>query len=378
MITEIRAPKTGLTAETLTIKKWHKKEGEAIEKDKLLFTIETEKTTLDIDAPRSGYLIKIITQEGETVSVSQVIGLIGDSLDEQIGDIGKEGTLASPVARTMAKKFVIDLSKVQGTGPNGRIQKSDIEIYLKLKEGALEIPEKKEMLSEIRSVKETLKISPFRRTIAQKTLESKTTVPHYYIFSPFDLTKMLIERKKFEQSKGIKLSIDAIFIKVCALALEGNKFMNACWDKECIKLFEEVRIGFVVDTEEGIMIPHLTDPHKKSLTDIERHVQELAEKARKGRLSQQELESGSLSISNLGMYSIEGFIPIIYPGEVSMIGLGRVEKSPIWKGGKFIPRDVLKVTLSIDHRVIDGAKGAIFLQDLKEALEGKEIKEIFR
>ena len=378
MISEIRAPKTGLTAETLTITKWHKKEGDDVEKDELLLTIETEKTTLDINASRTGYLLKIMAQEGDTVPVSRVIGLIADSANEQQKAELPQEIPASPVARRMAQEFNIDLTLIKGTGPNGRIQKIDLERYIKQEKVDAVKSEKTEELFQNRSVKETLKVSAVRRKIVQKTVESKTHIPHYYIFSSFDMTEVLAGRKMFEQSNGIKLSIDTIMIKACALILEKYPLLNASWEQESIKIYEETRIGFIVDTDKGIMIPHLVNPHKKNLADVEHYVREFAEKARNGRISPKELECGSLSISNLGMYNVDNFVPIIYPGEVAILGLGKFQKTAFWNDEKFIPREVMKVALSLDHRVVDGAYGARFLQDLKETIEGKELSKIFQ
>ncbi len=202
-------------------------------------------------------------------------------------------------------------------------------------------------------MKETLKISAVRRKIVQKTVESKTQIPHYYIFSSFDMTEVLAGRKMFEQSNGIKPSIDTIMIKACALILEKYPLLNASWEQESIKIYEETRIGFIVDTGKGIMIPHLVDPHKKNLVDVEHYVREFAEKARNGRISPKELECGSLSISNLGMYNVDNFVPIIYPGEVAILGLGKFQKTAFWNDEKFIPREVMKVALSLRILVLE-------------------------
>jgi pyruvate dehydrogenase E2 component (dihydrolipoamide acetyltransferase) len=378
MISEIRAPKTGLTAEKITITTWHKKVGDLIKNDALLLTIETEKTTLDITATRSGYLLKIIVQEGETVPISEVIGLMADSMDEPVKMTKEKKIIVSPVARTMAREHGIDQSTIQGTGPGGRIQKADVLMLLKEKGGQIIEPEKKEKPPEIRPVRERKKVTPVRRIIAQKTLESKRTIPHYYLFSSFDVTDMLLKRKEFLQTEGLKLSIDAIMIKASALCITKHPLMNAHWSADEISLYEEVRIGFAVDTDEGIIIPHLTDPQKKSIRDIENAVQELVERALKIRVPPQDLESGSLSISNLGMYSIDEFIPIIYPGEVSMLGIGRAVKTARWTQNGFVPRDIMKVVLSLDHRIMDGGAAARFLEDLKQIIEGDGIDKILQ
>jgi pyruvate dehydrogenase E2 component (dihydrolipoamide acetyltransferase) len=321
--------------------------------------------------------LKIIVKEGETIPISEVIGLMADSMDEPVKMTKEKKIIASPVARTMAKEHGIDLSTIHGTGPGGRIQKADVLTLLKKKGGGRIEPEKKQKPQEIRPVRERKKVSPVRRIIAQKTLESKRTIPHYYLFSSIDVTDMLSKRKEFLQSEGIKLSIDAIMIKASALCITKHPLMNAHWSADEISLYEEVRIGFAVDTDEGIIIPHLSDPQKKGISDIENAVQELVERALKIRVPPQDLESGSLSISNLGMYSIDEFIPIIYPGEVSMLGIGRAVKTPRWTQNEFVPRDIMKVVLSLDHRIMDGGAGARFLEDLKDTIEGDGIDRIF-
>ncbi len=368
-----------------------------------MLTIETEKTSLDITAIRSGFVVRIIAPEGETVPVSQVIGLLADSVNEQIKDTaggqsrttfvdqdiaesvnglpqdtGQKSTKVSPVARTMVKEYGIDLEAIRGTGPNGRIQKLDVEKYIKQKEESGEKVKAIKKGPETRPVKKTIKISPVRRTIAQITLKSKTTIPHYYLFSSFDVTDMLVKRKEFEQSKGIKPSIDSIMIAACALTLEKYPLMNASWEKKNINVYEEVRIGFGVDTDSGIIIPHLINPHKKGLIYIENAVQELVEKARKGLTIPEELKCGAFSISNLGMYLLDVFIPIIYPGEVAMLGIGRAKKTPVWIDNEFVPRDMMRIALSLDHRIVDGGYGAKFLQDLNEALGKDGVREIFQ
>ncbi len=378
MTEEIRAPKTGLTAEKITISAWHKKVGDFIEHGDLLLTIETEKTTLDITSARSGYLVKIIVHEGETVPISEVIGIIADSMDEPVNITERKEIFASPIARTMARERGIDLFTIKGSGPGGRIQKADVLRHLKEKKGVLIEPEKKEKSSEIRPVREIRKIDPVRKIIAQKTLKSKRTIPHYYLFSSIDVTDMFLKRKEFEQFEGQKISIDAIMIKASAMSVTKYPLMNASLKEDEIRLYKEVRIGFAVAAGEGIVIPHLSDPQKKSIGDIENAVQSLIDQALKNRISPQDLECGSLSISNLGMYSIDELIPIIYPGEIGMLGIGKAQKTARWIQYRFVPRDIMKVVLSLDHRVIDGSYGAQFLEELKDSIEGEGIDEIFK
>ena len=333
--------------------------------------------TLDeaLETDPAGFLVKILAKEGEAVPIADVIGLLADSLDEMSN---KKSIKASPIAQTLAKEHAIDLSKIQGTGPDGRIQKSDVLRNVQNKEGAGDASQPKEKTPKIRPIKRKIKITPIRSIIAQKTLESKSTIPHFYLFSSVDVTNMLMKRKEIEQSKGLKISIDAIMIKATAASAIKFPLLNASWNGDEIWLYEQLRIGFAVDTEEGIMIPHLSDPQKQSVGELEILVQRLVEETRQSRVSPQDLEYGCLSISNLGIYCIDEFIPIIYPGEVGMLGVGRAQKTARWIANRFVPRDTLKVVLSLDHRVVDGSYGARFLQDLQQAFEGDGLQDILR
>ena len=210
MITEIRAPKTGLTAETLQIVKWHKKEGEFVDKEELLVTVETEKTTLDIASSRSGFLKKINFQAGESAAVSQVIGYLADSMNESLGEPETDKLLVSPVARKIAAEHQVQLSEIEGSGPNGRIQKSDVERYIKQQALRHEVSIEEEGRGG--SSGKVLSDSMRRRT-AEATTKSKTTIPHYYLFSSFDVTNMLEQRQRQAQGSELKPSIITILIK---------------------------------------------------------------------------------------------------------------------------------------------------------------------
>lgn len=351
MVTEILAPKTGLTAETLRILTWHKKEGEFVEKEELLLTVETEKTTLDIVSPRSGFLKKINFQANEAVAVSEVIGYLADSIDESSGKVERDKLLVSPIARKIAAEHQVQLSKIQGSGPNGRIQKSDVEKYLENQAGAG---------VHVRS-------DSIRRATAQATTRSKTTIPHYYLFSSFDVTHLLEMRQKSEYA--LKPSIITILIKACSALVEKHPALNRAWDGDTVTERTDNRIGFVVETEGGIIIPHIVDAHTMNMTELEKQVRALIERTKELQLPAETLQAGTISISNLGMYPIDCFVPIIYPKETGMMGIGRIKKDAVWNSEDFTPRDILPVALALDHRLVDGAEGAKFIQGLKDALE---------
>jgi pyruvate dehydrogenase E2 component (dihydrolipoamide acetyltransferase) len=364
MITEIRAPKTGLTAETLRIVKWHKAEGEFVEKEEILLTIETEKTTLDIVSPRSGFLKKINFQAEEEVAVSEVIGFLADSMDESLGKAESGKILVSPVARKIAAEHQVQLEEIKGSGPNGRIQKSDVERYLEQRAGRGQLPgdEAKRGDSDAHDLSDTI-----RKATAEATARSKTTIPHYYLFSSFDVTELQAYRQK--QGGELKPSIIAILVRACSALLEKHPALNRVWAGDTIADRQEISVGFVVKTDSGIVIPHVCNAHRMSMTELEQTVRALIGQAREMRLPVQALLAGTMSISNLGMYPVDCFVPIIYPSETAMMGIGQIKKDAVWNGEKFMPRDIMSIALALDHRVIDGAEAAEFIRGLKELLE---------
>jgi pyruvate dehydrogenase E2 component (dihydrolipoamide acetyltransferase) len=349
VITEIRAPKTGLTAETLQIVKWHKKEGEFVDKEELLVTIETEKNTLDIDSPRAGFLVKINFQAGESAEVSQIIGHLADSIDESVGEAIRDKPLASPIARKMAAEHHVQLSDIEGSGPDGRIQKSDVEQYVKRLDDVL--------------------ADSLRRRTAEITIKSKTTIPHYYLFSSFDVTRMLELRQRPIQGSELKPSIIALLVKACAALIEIHPELNRVWERGAITARSDISVGFVVKTDAGIVIPHIRNAHKMSMSELEQATRALIAKAKESRLPAEALQAGAMSISNLGMYPIDCFVPIIYPPEAAMMGVGQIRKQAVWNGDEFVPRDFMTITMALDHRLIDGAEAAECIRALKGLIE---------
>jgi pyruvate dehydrogenase E2 component (dihydrolipoamide acetyltransferase) len=363
MITEIRAPKTGLTAETLRIVKWQKAEGEFVEKEEILLTVETEKTTLDIVSPRSGFLKKINFQAEQEVAVSEVIGFLADSMGESPGKAESGKILVSPIARKIAAEHRVQLAKIKGSGPNGRIQKSDVESYLEQQARRRASGDAQDHGdSGAADLSDTI-----RRATAEATTRSKATIPHYYLFSSFDVTELQARRRT--QGDEPKPSILTILIRACSALLEEHPQLNRVWAGDTIVDRPDISVGFVVKTGGGIVIPHVCNAHRMSMIELERTVRALIEQARQMRAPVQALKAGTMSVSNLGMYPVDCFVPIIYPSETAMMGIGRIKKEPIWNGENFVPRDIMSVALALDHRVIDGAEAAEFVRGLKELLE---------
>lgn len=376
MVSEVIMPKLGQTMEEGKIEKWLKKEGDRVEKGEILLEITTDKATLEVESYGSGLLRKIIVPAGETVPVTTVIGYIADEAEELpetaekpmtgvspavvqgvpaaagVQDTAvksnelpaREGKVkASPLARKIAKDSGIDLKKVKGTGPGGRITREDV---LAAVSGGESLPG----------------LSPMRRAIAEQMSKSKREIPHYYLTVEVDMT---------EASKGRKseVSITHIIIKAVAQALLEFPQLNSSWQEGGIKTFSEINIGIAVALEDGLIVPVLRNAEKKTVQEISSVVSSLVAKAREKKLSVEEYSGATFTISNLGMFGVESFIPIIDPPQVGMLGVGAIHERCVAIDGKVEIRPVMKITLSADHRVVDGNISAQFLKKLTGILE---------
>lgn len=379
MITEIIMPKLGQTMEEGTIAKWIKKEGDRVERGDILLEVTTDKATLEVESYSSGVLRKIVAREGKTVPVIEVIGYIAESMEEEIPEKSKNEKLKvedeeeiktqaqieepedhlgkidskikiSPLARKLAQERGIDITKVKGSGPGGRIVKEDI---LKVKAGGKVIP-----------------LKGMRKVIAERTARSKVIAPHYYVKAEVDMSKAE------EIHKTIRVSYNSMIIKAVALSLEGFPLVNASLEREEIKLHQDINIGFLVALEEGLLIPVIKEANKKSIKEIDKEAKDLALRARDNKLASGEGEviGSTFTVSNLGMYDIESFTAIINQPESGILAVGRKKEKPIVEKGEIVVKPVLSLTLSVDHRVVDGALAAKFLQKIKQILEKGELK----
>lgn len=373
MIKEVIMPKLGQTMEEGIIEKWRKKEGEKVEKGDILLEITTDKATLEVESYVSGILKKIIHHEGETVPVAQVIAYIGEPEDEvppppevkkkeqvlaQKDEAEKEEPAArrikaSPAARRIAREKNVDLNLVKGTGPGGRITEKDVMDY----------NDKKEMAKPL---------SGIRRVIAERMSLSKREIPHYYLTASLDMKELVDLRKTLNQKlkdEGLRVSYNDFFIKAAALAISQFPSFNTYIEGGGIKERSAINIGLAVSIPEGIVVPVINNADKISFLDIVKERTRLVDKARSNRLTPDEYSGGSFTISNLGAYGIENFCAIINPPECAILAVGSIIDTPVVVGGDIVIRPVLKVTLSLDHRIIDGAVGAEFLQKFKELVE---------
>ncbi len=375
MVTEVIMPKLGQTMEEGKVERWLKKEGDRVERGDILLEITTDKATLEVESYGRGILRKIIVKEGETVPVTQIIALIAEP-DEELPEIEvpskKEEVRpeekvpetkikASPLAKRIAQEKGIDLSQIVGTGPGGRITKEDI---LKAAEAQVKPGEKIEPLTSM------------RKAIAEAMVMSKSKAPHYYLTIEVDMSEAVKLREKLipkiEKEAGVKLSFSHLLIKAVASSLREFLQINSTWTDTGIRRFDEINIGIAVGLEEGLIVPVLRNADKLNLSDIARNSDDLVARAKERKLKADEYSGGTFTISNLGMFGVENFIPVINPPESGILGVGAIMKKPAVVNGKVEVRAIMKLTLSADHRVVDGTVAAQFLQRIKELLEKPE------
>lgn len=381
---EIKMPRFGLTMESGFIEKWFKKERDEVKKGEPLLEVSSEKITNEVVSPASGILLKIIGKEKEEIKVGTVIAIIGEE-GEKIEEIKEkvepekiteavetEETApgrgapserrrrikASPLAKKIAREKNLDLSQIRGTGPGGRIEKKDVLTYLS-------------SVSEKKVEFKIEKLSSLRRTIAERLSKSFHTAVTLTNTTEVDFT----EFKKLMKENKVSITSGLIFV-LSKVLKELNKF-NAHFDSEKKELiiFNDINIGIAVDTEKGLMVPVLKKADKLSLKIINEQIKELAGKARKGIISEDDIKGSTFTLTNLGMMRTEIFTPVINPPEVAILGMGRIIRKPaVTDENKISIRELAYLSLSYDHRIIDGADAAKFLEKLAKLIENPVLK----
>lgn len=378
----ITMPKLSPTMETGIIAKWLKKPGDRIEAGDVLFEVSTDKATVEHTALDEGYLRKILVEEGEEAPVNQPLAICTEKPDESIENYQAEGpaveiqvpkktetapvvqapqpitstgrVVASPLAKKLAQKRSIDLTTVQGSGPRGRIVAKDLEQTPKSVPGeALEVP-----------------LTQIRKVISQRLQEAKSTIPHFYITMKVD-AENLVDFREHLSKLEVKVSINDCIIKACALALRDHPDVNAGFHqtKSAILKYQSIDISVAVNTPTGLITPIITQADLKSLSDISAEIRALAHKAKEGKLAPAEFQGGSFTLSNLGMYGVESFSAILNPPQAAILAVGGILDEPVVKSGIVRPGKIMHLTLSADHRVVDGVKAAEYLGTLKKLLE---------
>lgn len=407
MVTEIIMPKLGETMEEGIITKWRKKEGEKIEKGEILFEVMTDKANFEMESPAAGIVRRLFAKEDETVAVTKIVGYIASSMDEEVPSapasepvksVGGAQTTqpvpskqeevvsradtgdrikVSPLAKRLAKEKGIDLSSVKGSGTGGRIEKEDI---LKIVESS----SVEEVEISIPKDAKTIPVKGVRKIIADRMTQAKQTVPHFYLTSEVDMTKAVELRDKFKQEK-IYFSHNDLIVKAVAEALKEFPIVNGYFAGDRIVLNPYVNVCIAVtrpavqktsageDMDVGeLVVPVLKDADKKNLLDIAVESKELIRKARENKLNLDELEGGTITVSNLGSIGIDVFTAIVYAPQATLLAVGEIKKRPVAIDDKIEIRSVAKFTLSCDHRIVDGSMGARFLQKLKAILENPQ------
>ena len=396
MATKVIMTKLGLTMKEGTVVNWLKKEGESVEKGEPLLEVETEKISSELEAPASGVLLKITAQKGATVPVSGLLGIIGEpnedvsSIQDNASkveisektpetkvpkpvedEVSTERVRISPLARKIAEEQKIDLTKITGTGPEGRIVKEDVLRALAKVETTG--PSAPSLSKEGVEIAEVIPLVGMRKTIADRLSQSYNSAVHTTVITEVDMTETSNFRKelsiKVKEETGASLTYTCIIVKAAALALREHKIVNSTIEDQEIKILKNVNVGVAVDLEEGLIVPVIPNADQKSLYEIPALLANLAEKARTQTLSIEEVSKGTFTVTNLGMLGVHTFIPIINPPQSAILGVGTIEDKPVVFGGKIEVRSRLNLSLVYDHRIINGAEAARFLQAMKRILE---------
>ncbi len=408
-------PKLSPTMEEGTLAKWAKKEGERVQIDDLIAEVETDKATMEWRAFDAGVLLKILVEEGAVLQPDAPVAIFGESgedVSSLLASLGKpekpaetaekkepapqavaaapsaaptkpapsaaapvpvrsDGrVLASPLVRRMAREHDVDLHAVQGSGPGGRIVKRDLEKALAEPRAAVA---KAPTVLGVRQPARVEKLSSMRRTIARRLTESKQTVPHFYLTMDVDAGPLTAARAQINaelESAGEKISVNDLVMKACAVALRRVPEVNASFAGDSIHYHQVVDISMAVAIPDGLVTPVIRDADVKGIAAIAREARELAGRARAKKLTPEEMQNGTFSVSNLGMFGIEDFAAVINPPEGAILAVGTVrDEAVVSKNGQIAPGKRMRMTLSCDHRVVDGALGARWLAALRSILE---------
>lgn len=404
----VRMPKMSDTMTEGVVSKWHKKVGDKIKTGELVADIETDKATMEFESYQEGTLLYIGVAEGKGAPVNSILAILGKEGEDYKALLANESaiaaapsvvpvseplkpaaieapvlaekrieskpvaqatteddgrTKASPLARKLASDKGINLSQVMGTGDGGRIVKRDIDWY---KPSSLSsqsyMPVTKEAYQDI-------PVTQMRKTIAKRLAESKFTAPHFYLGLEVTMDAAMQARESINAVASSKISFNDLIVKASAAALKENPKVNSSWRGDVIRMNEHVHIGIAVAVEDGLLVPVIRFADSKTLSQIGAETKDLAKKAKEKKLQPADWEGNTFTISNLGMFGIDEFTAIINPPDACILAVGGIKQQPVVKNGAIVVGNILKLTLSCDHRVVDGATGAKFLQTLKFLLE---------
>lgn len=404
----VRMPKLSDTMTDGVIEKWHKKVGEKVKSGELLADIATDKATMEFESFQDGVLIHIGVQEKQSIPVDSIIAILGKGGEDvnailaAVNSVGSapattsdpkaeapvqtaapvvntttassssnDGRVkASPLAKALAKEKGIDISNVTGSGDNGRVTKLDIENYK---------PQQVTISGSSKTVSSTFvpgaeafndePTSQMRKVIAKRLLESTNGAPHFYLTIEVDMENAMQSRNAINAIPDTKVSFNDLVIKACAAALRKHPKVNSSWMGDKIRYYSHVHIGVAVAVEDGLLVPVVRFADQKSLSQISAEVKDLGKRAKDKKLQPADWEGNTFTVSNLGMFGIDEFTSIINTPESCILSVGAIRQVPVVKNNQVVPGNVMKVTLACDHRTVDGATGAAFLQTLRTFLE---------
>lgn len=407
----VRMPKLSDTMTDGTVAAWHKKVGDKVKSGELLAEIETDKATMEFESYVDGTLLYIGVQKGETVAVDALLAVFGKEGEDVSAIVAAEGAApaakeeapvtaapapkapvaeapkavvaqtpvaaahapaaapvpfndgrmrVSPLAKKLAEDKGLPLQYIPGSGDGGRIVRRDIDAFMA---GA-----SVQSASAVESYTEE-NVSQMRKTIARRLAESKFTAPHFYLTMEINMGRAVEARAAMNAATGSKVSFNDMVVKATALALKQHPKVNSSWQGDTIRYNHHVHMGIAVAVEEGLLVPVVRFADTKTLAQINLEVKTFAEKAKSKKLQPSDWEGNTFTISNLGMFGIEEFTAIVNPPDACILAVGAIREVPVVKNGMVVPGHTMKLTLSCDHRVVDGASGSAFLQTLKAMLE---------
>ena len=406
MATSVVMPQMGYDMKEGTVVRWRKREGDEVSRGEVIAEIETDKATVEMEAYSTGMLGKIVVEEGKAVPVGELIAVITDPGEavpatEKLTSTpaaeaeaapppapsprGKKAAgrgeakaapreaaargevRATPIARRLAKEKGIDLAQITGTGPGGRVTEADVLAH----EGAAAPGAPQTAPAPSTASGGKVELTRMRRAIARVTTQSKREIPHFYVTSEIDMTKAVDFRRDLNGSlqDGTKVSVNDLVVKAAAKALITFPNFNASFLEDELQLHSEVNIGIAIALEQGLMVPAIGGCQSKSLVDIARASSDLIERAQGGHLRAEEYTGGTFSISNMGMFDVDSFAAIIFPPNAAVLAVGTVKGQPVVRDGQIVVARIMKATISVDHRVADGAEGARFLMEVRRHLE---------
>jgi len=439
MTTEVLVPPLGQTVDTVTLVTWHRKEGETVTQGDPLFAIETDKATLDVEAPASGVLRQVMAQPGDAVKALSAIAIIVTSSpptplpslgeggqpsppiplsqgERGMGGEGRPRLFISPRARRLAEEHAVPLTALHATGPEGAIVERDVRAYQEA-QSALSIPQRASastpvarrmaeksgldwrslagsgprgrvtrgdvaraldtarpateatpVTTEANRALETIPVRSVRAVIAERMLRSATTTAHVTLTSEADATVLVELRQQLIQD-GVNVSYNDLFLYILGRALREHPRLNASLEGDIITPWQRIHIGLAVDTDRGLLVPVVRNVDGKGLLQLAHDTQSLIERARAGQCTPDELQGGTFTLTNLGMFGIDAFTPIINLPECAVLGVGRIKPQPVMVGDKVVGRQMVWLSLTFDHRLVDGGPAARFLQRVVQLVE---------